>query len=87
MIDIARQFYDAFCAAFNCEPIQLHWTWLVDKAFKEQSKSKNFAIEVEVYKQLRIVLEQTNEKLFGNYLSTLCERLHKGRDNKALIKP
>ena len=31
---------------------------------------------MEVYKQLRIVLEQTNEKLIDNYLSTLCERLH-----------
>ena len=78
MTDIAPQFYDAFCAVFNCEPIQLYCTWHIDKAFKEQLKSKikNFEIEVEVYKQLRIVLEQTNEKLFDNYLSTYCERLH-----------
>ena len=74
MTDIAPQFYDAFCAAFNCEPIQLHCTWHVDKAFKKQLKK--FPVEVEVHKQLRIVLEQTNEKLFDNYLSTLCERLH-----------
>ena len=77
MTDIAAQFYDAFCAVLNCEPIQLYCTWHVDRAFKEQLKSKikNSAIELEVYKQLRIVLEQTNEKLFNNYLSTLCERL------------
>ena len=76
--DIAPQFYDAFCAVFNCETIHLHCTWHVDKALKEQLKSniKKFAIEVEVYKQLRIVLEQTKEKLFDNYLSALCERLH-----------
>ena len=78
MIDIAPQFYDAFCADFNCEPIQLYCAWHVDKTFKGilKSKRKKNAIEVEVYKQLRIVLEQTNEKLFDNYLSTLCERLH-----------
>ena len=72
------QFCDSFCAVFNCGPVQLYRTWHVDKAFKEQlnSKIENFAIEVEVYKQLRIVLEQTNGKLFDNYLSTLCERLH-----------
>ena len=66
MTDIAPQFYDVICAVFNCEPIQLYCTWHVDKNFKEQlkSKMKNFAIEVEVYQQLRIVLEQTNEKLF-----------------------
>ena len=54
MTDIAPQFYDVFCAVFNCEPIQLYCTWHVDKALKEQLKSKikNFAIEVEVYKQL-----------------------------------
>ena len=53
MTDIAPQFYDAFCAVFNCEPIQLYCTWHVDKAFKEhlKSKVKNFAIEVEVDKQ------------------------------------
>ena len=38
MTDIAPQFYDAFCAVFNCEPIQLYCTWHVDKAFKEQLK-------------------------------------------------
>ena len=78
MTDIAPQFYDAFRAAFNCEPTQLHCTWHVDKAFKKQLKSKikKFPIDVEVHKQLRIVLEQTNEKLFDNYLSALCERLH-----------
>ena len=76
--DIAPQFYDSFCAVFNCGPVQLYRIWHVDKTFKEQlnSKIENFAIEVEVYKQLRIVLEQTNEKLLDNYLSTLCERLH-----------
>ena len=76
--DIAPQFYDAFWTVSNCGPIQLYYTWHVDKVFKEQLKSKlkNFAIEVEVYKQLRIVLKQANEKLFDNYLSTLCERLH-----------
>ena len=78
MSDIAPQFYDAFCNVFECEPLQLYCTWHVDKSWKEQQKAKIkiFEIETEVYKQLRIVLEQTNEKLFENYLSTLCERLH-----------
>ena len=29
MTDIAPQFCDAFCVAFNCEPIQLYCTWHV----------------------------------------------------------
>ena len=56
MTCIAPQFYEAFCAV-NDEPIQLYCTWHADKAFKEQMKSKikYFAIEVEVYNQLRII--------------------------------
>ena len=78
MAYIAPQSYDAFCTVFNCEPIQLYSMWHVDKAFKEQLKSKikELAIELGVYKHLQIVLEQTNKKLFDNYLSTLCQRLH-----------
>lgn len=37
---------------------------------------KNFPIQGKVYKQLQVVLEQTNEKLFDNHSSTLCENLH-----------
>ena len=88
MSDIALQFYDAFCDVFECEPLQLFCTWHVDKTWKEQLKSKirKFEVETEVYKQLRIVLEQTNENIFENYLSTLCEWLRNSSVTKEFAK-
>ena len=77
MSDMAPQFYDAFCLVFGLQPRQLFCAWHVDKAFKDNMKKKikDFEIEAQVYKQLRIVLEQTNETIFDQYLSTLQDRL------------
>lgn len=49
-------------------PVKLLCTWHVDKAWKEELKKKNsdLAIEVEVYKMLRTILEQTDEKVFSD---------------------
>ena len=54
----------------------LYYTWHVDKTWQEQLRSKirDFELESQVYKQLRIALEQTEE--FHQHLQTLCERLH-----------
>ena len=78
MSDIAPQFYDAFSSVFMCEPKRLYCTWHVDKTWQEQlrKKIKNFELESQVYKQMRIVLENTDETNFKNNLSTLRERLH-----------
>ena len=84
MSDIAPQFYDALSAVFSCIPRQLYCTWHVDKAWQEQlrSKIKDFELESQVYTQLRIVLEQTEERNFNSYLSLLCERLHNSSATK-----
>ena len=78
MSDIAPQFYDAFSSVFLCEPKRLYCTWHVDKIWQEQlrNKIKNFELESQVYKQLRIVLENTDETNFKNNLSTLRDRLY-----------
>ena len=77
MSDIAPQFYEAFCTVNECQPKRLLCTWHVDKAWKEELRKKigNLEIEAEVYKILRVVLEQVDEKLFDDYLSNLMERL------------
>eukprot|EP00795_Rhopilema_esculentum_P016122 gene16122-7478_t len=84
MSDIAPQFCKAFSTVYQCTPRQLYCTWHVDKTWQEQlrSKIKDFEIESQVYTQLRIVLEQTDERRFHNYLSLLCERLHNSSATK-----
>ena len=50
------------------------------KAWREELRRKvgDPAVEAEVYKMLRIVLEQTNESLFQDCLSALLESLAHG---------
>ena len=77
MSDIAPQFYEAFCTTNECQSKRLLCIWHVDKAWKEELRKKigNVEIEVEIYKMMRVVLEQVDEKLFDDYLSNLMERL------------
>ena len=77
MGDIAPQFYEAFCSANECTPKRLYCTWHVDKAWKEELRKKigNLETEAEIYKMLRTVLEQVDEKLFDDYLSSFIDRL------------
>ena len=77
MSDIAPQFYEAFCSVNKYRPRKLICTWHVDKAWKEElrKKIKNTEVEAGVYKLLRTVLEQTDEKLFDAHLSSLVTRL------------
>ena len=84
MSDIAPQFYEAFSTVYQCTPRQLYCTWHVDKTWQEQlrSKIKDFEIGSQVYTQLRIVLEQTDERKLHNYLSLLCERLYNSTATK-----
>ncbi|XP_065682353.1 uncharacterized protein LOC136095554 [Hydra vulgaris] len=87
MTDLAPQIYNAFCEVFSFQPKWLYCTWHVDKAWKEELKKKvrNLEIEAVVYKMLRTVLEETNEILFQDKLSSLIDRLesHATREFKA----
>ena len=84
MSDIAPQFLEAFKSVFHCDPKILYCTWHVDKAWQEQLRSKihDFELESQVYKQIRIVLEQTDKHTFRQYLQTLCERLRNSEATK-----
>ena len=55
-------------------------TWRVDKAWKEELRKKigDITIEAEVYKLLRIVLQQQKENMFHNCLAALLRRLKAG---------
>ena len=78
MSDTASQFYEAFAFVNQCNPMQLICTWHVDKAWRDELRSKvpNLEIQGEVYKYLRTVLEQTDQIVFEDYLVELMHRLN-----------
>ena len=77
MTDLAPQFYNTYCFVNECQPKRLFCTWHVDKAWKEELRRKigNLEIEASVYKLLRTVLEETNEKVFDDQLASLVDKL------------
>lgn len=77
MSDSAPQFYNAFCDVNECTPLQLFYTWHVDKRWKEQLREKigNLDVYKEVYKRLRTVLEEPNCSIFENRVAVLKEHL------------
>lgn len=78
MSDMAPQFYNAWVAVMgDPRPIKLVCTWHVDKAWKEELQKKigDIAIEAEVYKMLRIVLQQSEQSMFDDCLDALLSRL------------
>ena len=77
MSDMAPQFYNAWVAVMgDPRPIKLICTWHVDKAWKEELRKKigDISIEAEVYKMLRIVLQQPEENTFKHCLQALRKR-------------
>ena len=81
MSDMAPQFYNAWVAVMgDPRPAKLLCTWHVDKAWKEELRRKigDMTVEAEVYKMLRIVLQQTQEAMFKDCLDGLLQRLKTG---------
>ena len=79
MSDTATQFYDAFSYVNGCQPISLFCTWHVDKAWRENLRShiaSSQEVVGEVYKYLRAVLEQTDQKVFESDLANMTIRLN-----------
>ena len=62
MSDLASQFYNAWKAIMGVSPVQLFCTWHVDRAWQKELKVKvkDTIIAAEIYKMLRIVLQQTD---------------------------
>ena len=78
MSDMAPQFYNAWVAVMgDPRPAKLICMWHVDKAWREELRRKigDMAIESEIYKLLRITLQQTQESMFKECLDALLLRL------------
>lgn len=65
-------------------PKKLVCTWHVDKAWRTELKKKigETAVEAEVYKMLRMVLEQTNTSLFQDCVDALLLDLSSDKKKK-----
>ena len=77
MSDLASQFYNAWVGIMGGNPIRLVCTWHVDKAWQEELRAKvhDTIIASEIYKMLRIVLQETDKLKFQDYLDQLLEQL------------
>ncbi len=78
MSDMAPQFYNAWVASMGePRPKKLVCTWHVDKAWRSELKIKigDTALEAEIYKMLRMVLEQTSTRLFQDCVGALLAKL------------
>ena len=78
MNDMAAQIYNAWVSAMGEPgPKKLVCTWRIDKAWRTELKKKigETALEAEVYKMLRMVLEQQNTGLFQDCVSAFLENL------------
>ena len=78
MSDMAPQFYNAWVASMGePRPKKLVCTWHVDKAWRVELKVKiwDTGLEAEVYKMLRMVLEQTSTRLFQDCIGALLAEL------------
>ena len=76
--DMAPQFYNTWVAVMGePRPKKLVCTWHVDKAWRTELKKKigDTFIEAEVYKMLRMVLEQTNKSLSQDCINALLTDL------------
>ena len=78
MSDMAPQFYNAWVASMGePRPKKLVCTWHVDKVWRAELMKKigDTALEAEVYKMLRMVLEQTSTRLFQDCAGALLAKL------------
>ncbi len=77
MSDMASQFYNAWVGIMGGCPRRLLCTWHVDRAWQTElrAKVKDTIVAAELYKMLRVVLQQTDINLFEKYLSELIHRL------------
>ena len=81
---LASQFYEAFVSINKYETRWLWCTWHVDKAWKEELNKlvPGLEVQADIYKMLRIVLEQTERTNFDQYLAIVLERLNMSKITK-----
>ena len=87
MADLAPQAYNAFCIVMEWGPLRLFCTWHVDKAWKEElrSKIKDDFLAAVVYQMLRLILQQLGEGLFVVQLSGFMKQLESPGTNELLV--
>ena len=80
MSDLAPQYYTAFTVVNDCSPKRLLCTWHLDKAWKEELNKKvsDVAVQADVYKMLRVLLEERNQIEFEDKLKIFIDRLNQG---------
>ena len=65
MSDLAEQFYTAWVASFGNRPHKLVCMWHVDRAWRETLRQlKDSELEATVYRNLRVLLEETDRHKF-----------------------
>ena len=79
MSDSATQFYNAFVAVTRSAPKYLVCTWHVDKNWREniRSKIKTSDMHEDIYKRLRILLEESAVNEFERKLQIFREHIAK----------
>ena len=80
MSDLALQYYTAFAVVNDCSPKRLLCTWHVDKAWKEELNKKvsDVAVQADVYKMLRVLLEERSQTEFEDKLKIFIDRINQG---------
>ena len=74
MSDMANQFYNVWVAVMGGEPKNLFWTGMWTKPGL-RVKVKDTVVAGEIYKMVRIVMQQTDIESFYNYFAHFNERL------------
>ncbi|XP_022091647.1 uncharacterized protein LOC110979845 isoform X2 [Acanthaster planci] len=77
MADTAFMYSNLWSSVFWSSPRRLICPWHVDQAWKEELKNEisDLAVQAQVYKMLRVVLEQQDETSFEDSLQRLLGRL------------
>lgn len=78
MSDLAEQFYNAWVGVFGINPQKLVCTWHVDRAWRENLRQlKNSELEALVYHNLRVLLEESDDRKFELLLNQTITELNK----------
>jgi hypothetical protein len=77
MSDIDNSFYNAWCKTFKTPEYRLWCTWHVDQAWRKNLKLiKDYEKQVAVYKELCIILQETDALAFKRMLEEFILQLH-----------
>ena len=78
MSDDAPQYYSAWCSIFENTPKKLLCSWHVDRAWRDNVKSKirDKDLETTVYQNLKILMEESDINNFESLLNATLRNLN-----------